>query len=274
MKTKELYLKVIVLTTFLWVSCSKKGGEVPQEILGDETAIEVTQEGYLPKVIALVYNSGDTVEHTFSYNEANQITEIEMFRISASNESHLFTEFKYDEKGLLTAALTENILYGSGFEIFFSYTEDGVMSDTKLVSNATQYETDFTYNGDSNIYGIEGDLGNFPMGWRFDAEGNLVDMLINSTFINLSFLENGKGIFHEVELQPALNIWHGLLFYLASWELYFFNKKDMDHFDTNNFSFSYGNKIRDEDGNLIAFKMTSDTPTPVIINYTVSYDGP
>lgn len=263
MKKKGENILIMVLFALMLGSCSKdKEKPIPQ----------MTKKIVLPSVISLVYSSERTIIYNMAYNKVHQLIAIDIFQKTLDDEVQLGTKILYDEKGSITSIHLENINNGFESTTTFDYDTGGDIVDIVFSIGGDEQSTTFFYDPDNRIYGVDGDLGNFPMGWRFDQEGNLSEMSLSSNFFQLTYSGNEKGLFYQLEPQPALAIWYGLLFYLTSYELYYFHQKDLNRFETNNFLYRYENKVRDEDGNLIAFKMVPDNPMATTINYTISYD--
>lgn len=265
MKRKGESILIMVLATMILVACSKDTeNPIPEIAIGPP----------LPKVISLVYSSGETVAYTLAYNKDQQLMGIDILRKSSDKETHLVAEMIYNEAALVAGACVEDLDGEFEANTTFAYAENGDIVDVALFLSDTQWITSLYHDPDNRIYGINGDLGNFPMGWQFDEGYNLVDMSLTSNLLRLSYSDSEKGVFHQLDPQPALAIWHGLLFYLSSYELYFFHQQDLELLETNNFSLSYEDKVRNQDGELIAFKMVSDVPGELTIDYTIQYENP
>ncbi|MBQ4913853.1 hypothetical protein J8L85_05350 [Maribacter sp. MMG018] len=266
MKKKSKYIIIILLAAILPVACSKDK---------DSPAPEVTSKTLtpMPNIISLVYSYGRTVVYTMDYNDSLQLTTIDMLYKTDDGDNILKMEIRYNETGLITTINIGNESNDSNFATTFDYDPNNDISDIEFMINGDVQPTTYHFDPDNRIYGLDGDLANFPMGWRFDPDSNLTEMVISNNYFQLTSSGNEKGVFHNLDPQPALAIWHGLLFYLAPYELYFFHQKDLDRFEAIDFYYDYGEKVRDGDGNLIAFKMISDDPLVGTISYTVSYEN-
>ncbi|MEO9893629.1 hypothetical protein [Aurantibacter sp.] len=261
---KKLLAKIItmLLATILLVACNK--GK-------DNLTPVVTSKTFVPKVITLVYSYGRTAVYTMDYNDLLQLKTIDILYKTDDGENKLQTKIGYDETGLMTTINIEDANNELNYATTFYYDLNNDISDLEFVIEGVIQETNFQYDPNNRIYAVDGELGNFPMGWRFDEDNNLTEMSVTSNLFMLTSSESEKGVFQHLDLQPALTIWYGLLFYLSPYELYFFNQKDLDRFKATEFYYDYEEKVRDENGNLIAFKMVPDNPLAGTISYTISY---
>lgn len=266
MGKKSSILYAMALLTFALLGCSKVS-EPP--LLLPEKADKKS----VPKLISLVHGE-DTTFYSLTYNEVSQPIGIDILRKSNGDERSLTTEIMYSAIGLITEVLTVNGDEGDTYKTTFTYDENQEIIDIQFFINDMKWITEFYYDAENRIYGLQGDLATFPMGWRFDQEGNPLAMSISSNFFQLTFSENETGVFHNVNTQPALVIWYGMTFVFTNYELYYFHQKDLDVFEANTFLYRYENKIRDDDGNLIAFNMVPDDPMALSIYYTVQYENP
>ena len=264
MKKKIKHILIIMLATIVSVACSKEK---------DSPAPEVTGTTPLPEVISLVYSYGRTVMYTMDYNEDQQLMGIDIAWQYGSEHGQWTVSMEYNEKRSVVNIYLEDVDSGYNYDTSFDYDANGEMSDIVYTADGDVRTTNFIYDPNNRIYGIDGDLGNFPMGWKFDQDNNLTEMVISDNYFQLTSSGNEKGVFHNLDPQPALTIWYGLLFYLSPYELYFFHQKDLDRFEAIDFYYDYGEKVRDGDGNLIAFKMIPDDPLAGTISYTISYKG-
>ncbi|NJB71572.1 hypothetical protein GGR42_002034 [Saonia flava] len=229
-----------------------------------------SEERYFPKLISLQYSSGDKISYDLKYNATGHIQQIEIIRTTDDNITHFMTNIEYNEKVFVTAALTEDISNGVGYEVSYAYDQSNTITDIQFNANGSDISTSINYNPLNYRYTVDGDLANFPMIWNFDSTGQLLQMGISESVLTLELLGTNKGVFHDVTVQPAIHIWYGLLFYLASPELYFFSQNDILSVDTNEFPYIYDNKVRDGDGNLISFK--ASYAGVLTIDYTITYE--
>ena len=58
-------------------------------------------------------------------------------------------------------------------------------------------------------------------------DGQLVKAAIAGNNYTLQFSESDEGVFQYLKPQNALVIWHGLMFYLSPFELFFFSQHDI-----------------------------------------------
>lgn len=262
MKKKLKHFYIAVLTAVLLAACSKDKDSPP---------LETNSKTPLPKVISLVYSYGRTVVYTMDYNDSLQLTTIDISYKTDDGENTLETEIRYNETGSITTINVVDVSNDSNFATTFDYDPNDDISDIEFMINGDVQPTMYHFDPDNRIYGLDGDLGNFPMAWRFDPDNQLTEMVISNNYFKLTSSGNEKGVFQNLAPQPALTIWYGLLFYLSPYELYFLRQRDLDRFESDAFYYDYGEKVWDEDGNLIAFKMIPDDPLAGTISYTVSY---
>lgn len=259
--TKEKYL-FIILIIFIINSCSKNSDD-------HEEALTIEQ-GYFPKTISLVYDENNKADFEFFYTSKNQISKIETTRKSDDELFHLQTDFIYNEKGLIREIQTTNIDNATAYNLKFTYN-DTIISDINWIIDEEEYPITFLSNPEQNIYGVDGELGTLPASWQFDGDNNVTEMYISTTHIVIETSNNDRGIFADVKLQPAIQIWNGLLNSLAPFELYFFNKTDIKNITTGLNTLSYSNKVRDSNGNLITFNIKSGLS--LNIKNTVQYEA-
>ncbi|MDC6366412.1 MULTISPECIES: hypothetical protein [Flavobacteriaceae] len=265
MKTLNTVKSLVYIILFLAiVQCSKNDD-------GSSKAPEMEQ-GFFPKTISLEYNEGQTVQYELSYDSNNNISFIDEQRNSNGDVSRKQSEFHYSPEGQLMQVLTEDVLNGIGYDIFFTYGNNNIITGIVMEINAATHETSVFYNEDQFIYGINGDLANLPTSCRFDSESNLAEMYIGTTHIQLETSENSRGIFAGISLQPALSLWHGLFFFYTPYELYFFNQNDLKAVQIGDYYYQYQNKIRDGEGNLLSFDFKSTGLSGTNIKYTISYE--
>ncbi|RDY59899.1 hypothetical protein [Flagellimonas nanhaiensis] len=247
------------------VQCSKNND-------GGNSTVPEMERGFFPKTISLQHDTGETIEYELSYDLNNNISFIDQQRNSNGDVSHMQSEFHYSPEGQLMQVLTEDVLNGIGYDIFFTYGGNNIITGIDMEINATAHETTVFYNEDQLIYGVNGDLGNLPTSCRFDAENNLTEMYIGINHIQLETSENSRGIFADMALQPALSLWNGLFFFYTPYELYFFNQNDLEAVQIGDYNYQYQNKIRDGEGNLLSFDFRSTGLSGTNIKYAISYE--
>ncbi|MDO6518470.1 hypothetical protein [Zobellia uliginosa] len=265
MKIKNILQTALII--LLFAGCSQDDGNPPPEIANQTP---------LPKVIAVVYSHERSGTYTMSYSDQQQLTAIDIVLNQDSNDIHWTAAVEYDAKGSVTRVLLENVDTMDNaytYDTVFDYGENGDMEDIIFTIGGDVQETAFSHDADNRIYGLDGESSVFPMGWRFDEHDNLTEMSLSTNYLKLTSSTNEKGVFHHLAPKPALTIWYGLLFYLSSYELYYFHQNDLELLEADNFSYSYENQVRNQDGNLIAFKMIPDNPLGDSISYTVSYEN-
>lgn len=249
----------ILILLSIMLSCSKNSDDSDNE--------EIAR----PKTMALSYSSGEDVVYEFSYNSENQIEHIRIERSSDGDINYLESNFNYGINGELIEVLST--FDESELRLSFSY-DNAIITDINFIIDGTESDMDIFYLGDAtNAYSINGDLGNLPTAWNFDSENRLEEYAVSSTNIIPTYSNFNKGIFYDVNLQPAIHIWHGLVFYLAPWELYFFSKSDIESLKIEDDTYSYKNKLWDGDGNLVAFHFGSEIPFGFTIHYTITYEN-
>jgi len=245
----------------LLLSCSKDSGDQP------------TQKAYYPKTLSLSYNSGETVRYQFSYNAENQLTQMEIERNSLDETTLLVSHFNYTETGLLTSIVSENGQSSSQYNFTFGYDSEGTITDIGFMADDADPNLSISYSGpEDNSYLVEGDLANLPTEWSFDPDGQLVKTTIAGNNYTLQFSESNEGVFQYLKPQNALVIWHGLMFYLSPFELFFFSQHDIALVQTEGPNFIFQNKVWDGDGNLISFQIRANIPFGQTINYNVEYE--
>ncbi|WP_273274831.1 hypothetical protein [Maribacter polysiphoniae] len=264
MKKKAKHILITVLAAIFLVACSKD-----EDSPAPEVPIKTLTP--MPKIVSLVYSTGRTIRYTMDYNDSLQLTTIDMSYKTDDGENTLKTEIRYNETGSITTINVVDVKNSLNYVTTFDYDPNNDISDITFMINGDVQPTMYEFDPDNHIYKLDGDLGNFPMGWGFDQDNQLTEMVINDNYFKLTASGNEKGVFHNLDPQPALTIWYGLLFYLSPYELYFFHQKDLDRFEAIDFYYDYGEKVRDGDGNLIAFKMIPDDPLAGTISYTISY---
>lgn len=242
------------------ISCSKNSD--------DSSSIQIA----LPKTMILSYSTGEMIDYKFTYNNNNQITAIVMERQSDGDINKITWNFSYDEND----ALIQAVATGTETDalISYAYGDNNIITDVDLVVDGTNYETDVFYHGEAtNSYAMNGEFPFMPMGWDFDVQNRLETSLIKSVFYTPTYSEVNKGIFSDVNLHPAMYMWHQLALSLAPWELYFFSGSDMEQLHIGDDTFIYKNKLRNANGNLIAFQMAPQVPFGFIIDYTITYEN-
>lgn len=249
------------LMVFVIASCSKNA---TNQIQNKE------ERAFFPKTISLKYSSGENSTYNFSYNAEEQISLIDFQR--NDGDILLISKFLYNVEGQLTKVITENIMDATHYDVSFEYdSTDGTISDIALISSGAEKDLSIFYlGGEVNSYQVDGELGNLPTAWAFDADDNLQEMVIAETNISLENSNTDKGIFYHVNTQPAVHVWHGLLFYLSIYELYHFSKKDINLLRIEDANYTYLNKAWDEDGNLVSFQINN--PPFLMIENTVVYE--
>lgn len=235
------------LTVFVIASCSKNA---TNEIQNKE------EQAFFPKTVSLKYSTGENSTYNFSYNDEEQISLIDFQRNDGAIS--LTSRFIYNVEGQLTEVLTENTVNATHFDVSFEYdSTDGTISDIALIDVGVEKDLSIIYlDGEIGTYGVDGDLENL-ISWSFDADDKLQEMNIGETNISLEDSNTNKGIFYHVNTQPALHVWQGLLFNQSIYELYFFNKKDINLLHIEDDNFTYQNKEWDAYGNLISFQISN-----------------
>ncbi|MBD0777597.1 hypothetical protein HPE56_07315 [Maribacter sp. ANRC-HE7] len=266
MKKKAKHILITVLAAIFLVACSKD-----EDSPAPEVAVKTLTP--MPTIVSLVYSTGRTIRYTMDYNDSLQLTTIDMSYKTDDGENTLETEIRYNETGSITTINVVDVKNSLNYVTTFDYDPNNDISDIAFMINGDVQPTMYEFDPDNHIYKLDGDLGNFPMGWGFDQDNQLTEMVINDNYFKLTASGNEKGVFHNLDPQPALTIWYGLLFYLSHYELYFFHQKDLVRFESVTFFYDYKEKVRDGDGNLIAFKMVPNDPLAGTISYTVSYKG-
>lgn len=260
-------MKFIISSLFLGtalvllLSCSKDSGNEP------------VQKAYYPKVLSLSYGSGEMTHYQFSYNSKNELTQMNIERNSLDETTQIISYFEYTEAGLLSSVLSENGQGSAQYNITFGYNSEGAITDIGFMTEGSDSDLSISHSGpETNRYLVEGDLANLPTEWSFDPDGQLVKAAIAGNNYTLQFSESDEGVFQYLKPQKALVIWHGLMFYLSPFELFFFSHHDISRIQTEDSSYLFQNKIWDGNGNLVSFKVMPNVPFGQIINYNVEYE--
>lgn len=256
---------LIILILFFGFSCSKNSDN------GDTTDTTTLS---LPKTISLVYDTGEYVHHGFVYNSEQQIEQITTERNSGTDVTKVEYDFNYAENGQLNEVLSTNLDDGTELNVVFDYSQQNVLTGLVLLSDGIATELDVFNHGEGlNSYSIHGDLGNLPTDLDFDTENKLTQLTITDINYVPTYSIFDKGIFHDVNLQPAVHVWHGFLFYLLPWELHLFSQIDMESLLIEENNYFYTEKLRDGQGNLTTFKMESQALFGFTIDYTIDYEN-
>lgn len=259
-KTGLLMWSVLVLL----LSCSKDSGH---------DGANDPKMAYFPKNLSLSYSSGQTVHYQFSYNSKNELARMEIERNSLDETTQLSSNFNYTEAGLLSNVLSENGQGSAQYNTSFEYNAEGTITGVGFTTDGTDHNLSISYSGpETNRYLVEGDLANLPTEWSFDSDGQLVKVALAGNNYALQFSEIDEGVFQYLKPQNALVIWHGLMFYLSPFELFFFSRHDIAQIQTEDPNFIFQNKVWDGNGNLVSFQVRPNVPFGDIINYNVEYE--
>ena len=249
----------ILLFTLLSASCSKNDNDIEEQ-------------GNFPSTISLDYIDGQQVIYHLSYNDENQIDQIRIERRSDDDVTRTESNFIYGINGELTEVLST--FDDTDLRVAFTYGTNTIITNVDYIIDGTENEMEIFYLGEeTNAYSIDGALGNLPTAWDFDAENTLQELVVTSTNIVPTYSDFDKGIFNDVNIQPATHIWHGLVFYLAPWELLLFSSKDIESLRIADDTYLYKNKLWDGEGNLVAFQFGSQIALGFTIDYTITYEN-
>ena len=226
----------------------------------------------LPKSILLSYNNGQQVSYAFDYNSKNQIEDLVVERGFDDDITTLESHFNYNEEGELIGVVSN--ASNEVYTVNFSYGDNSVITNVDfLIDGVETHDIDMFYHGViPNSYAANSEWASFPMAWDFDEQNRLTEYLITTINYVPGYSNFDKGIFHDVNLQPANHIWQGLVFYLVPWELYFFSEYDIENLTIEDDTYFYKDKLWDGDGNLIAFQFTPQVPFGFTIHYTITYE--
>ncbi|WP_418497867.1 hypothetical protein [Flagellimonas sp.] len=234
---------------------------------------ESNQKAYFPKTISLAYGSGETVLYQLSYNSKNQLAQMTIERNSLDETTRLISNFDYNDTGKLVNISSEDVQSGSLYNFTFDHGVNGTVTNVGFMIDDVEYDLSTTYNESDEIhYLIEGDLANLPTEWNLDPDGQLIKIAISENNYTLQFSEGDKGVFHYLKPQNALVIWHGLMFYLSPFELFFFSQHDIALIHTGDAGYLFQNKIWDGNGNLVSFQVKPNVLFGLTINYVVEYE--
>lgn len=253
----------ILLLALLIVGCNNDDGE--------NLELTKTELGYFPSTITLAYNDGQEVIYQLSYTKGNQIDQIHITRRSDDDIIYAESSFSYGTNGELTEVLST---FGvTEYSVAFTYDNDTLITKVDFIVDGIENAMDIFYIGEeTNGYLINGALGNLPTAWDFDSENILQEFVVTSTNIVPTYSDFDKGVFKDVNIQPATHIWYGLVFYLSPWELYLFSQKDIKSLRIANDIYLYKNKLWNGEGNLVAFQYSPQIPFGFKIDYTITYE--
>ena len=231
----------------------------------------------LPTALELSYNGGEQeVIYELSYNQENQINQVSIERSSDGDTTQLLANFNYNQNGTLVEVTGTSD--AEQFQMVFSYNQDTIISDIDFNIGGDETNLDVLYDEIQNSYLVTYVNLNLPLSFTFDEQNRLSLIGVQENSITPSYLDFDKGVFHDVNLQPANHIWNGLFFFLAPWELYFLSERDVTRFDIENpsnptESSNYQSKLRDGNGNLIAFQLRFGVFGSLLIDYLITYEN-
>tara|TARA_R110001592_G_scaffold46757_5_gene148755 strand:- start:574 stop:1311 length:738 start_codon:yes stop_codon:yes gene_type:complete len=234
-------------------------------------SLKQSKMGYFPKTIDLEYNTEQTVLYKLFYTTKNLLSQINIERSSDGENTRIVYDFQYNDQGLLKDVQITDETDNIPLKVSFAYDVNGIIDDIDFVSSGTEIETSIFYNSAVNSYTVDGEFGNLPTTWNFDSKNHLKDININGNVFGLDLDEASKGVFYDVPMQPAHHICSGLLFYLFSYELYYFSPSKIVKVITNEKPFLYQNNVRDDNGNLIFFQINYSDEQ--FIGYNISYEN-
>ena len=260
--------KIVLFPIILWLLACSKDSNV------DEGSNLATVS--LPTSLVLAYSSGEEVDYEISYNQENQIQELSIVRSSDGDLNQFQANFSYASNGLLTEV--SGTSGEAPFQMTFSFDENEVISSVAYVSDNEEVNFDISYDETQNNYLVDFVDFDLPLSFDFDTQNRLVDLGVQDNALIPNYSDFEKGVFHDVNLQPAVHIWNGIFFFLAPWELYFLSERDIQSFNRENpaeptVQSRYQNKLRDGMGNLIAFQLSIGSFGTLIIDYTISYEN-
>ena len=260
--------KLLLFPIILWVlACSK---DSTTEKGSNPAAVS------LPTSLVLAFSSGEEVNYQLSYNQENRIQVLSIIRSSDGDINQFQASFNYAANGIL--AEVSGTSGEESFQMTFSFDENDVISDIDYVSGNEEINFDISYDETQNNYLVNFVEFDLPLSFDFDTQNRLSILGIQDNDLTLNYSDFEKGIFHDVNLQPAVHVWNGIFFFLAPWELYFFSERDIQGFNRENpdepsVQSRYQNKLRDGMGNLIAFRLSIGNFGAQFIDYTISYEN-
>lgn len=260
--------KALLLPIVLWLlACSKDNAT-------DEGANAATLS--LPSSLVLTLSSEEEVNYQLSYNQQNQIQTLSIIRSSDGDLNQFQANFSYAANGILSEV--SGTSDEEPFQMTFSFDENDVISDMEYVSGNEEINFDISYDEIQNNYLVNFVEFDLPLSFDFDTQNRLSVLGVQDNDLIPNYSDFEKGIFHDVNLQPALHIWNGVFFFLAPWELYFLSERDIQSFNRENpanptVQSRYQNKLRDGMGNLLAFQLSIGNFGTATINYTISYEN-
>lgn len=259
---KHLLPKSILTSLFLCglLSCSKDKDDGPE-----------TEKGFFPETIVLTTDADHSSTYSLTYDNQNRFSQMDISRSSGEETSLTHCHFSYNSAGLLTQVESKGGENGLNNLMEFHYDDERIISGITYTLD-TPLELSVGYiGGGANSYTVDGELANLPSSWNFDAEDQLEEAYFFGNSVGTVPAATGTGVFYNVPIQPAQQIWQGMLFYIVPHELYFFSTVELDGFKIADDSYKYTAKERDADGNLTAFTITPQIPTPTPIHCEVRY---
>lgn len=259
---------ILLLVLPLSLACTKDSGNDNE---GNLTTIS------LPTTLELSYNEGEQdVLYKLSYNQENQIDQISLERDSDGDLTQLVANFIYDQNGMLIEVT--GVSGEEQFQMVFSYNQNTIINQIDFNFGGEEINLDILYDEIQNSYLIVFIDTDLPLSFAFDEQNRLSLQEIQENSFIPSYSDFDRGVFYDVNLQPALHIWNGLFFFLSPWELYFLSERDITGFEVENSSnptlFSnYLNKLRDGNGNLIAFQLRIGNFGSTQIDYSITYEN-
>jgi hypothetical protein len=206
------------------------------------------------------------------YSDKNQLERIEYERNFDGLANKALVDFTYNQNGQLIEVMTTNSIINKQFHIAFQYYENGTIAYLNATMDGETKDWDLSYSETENQYTLEGELATMPMVWRFAADDQMELLAIAATQNEINHFENEKGAFHDVAMQPAHHIWHGLTFIYIPFELLYFSKTGLN--STKQVgqpgSLLFSNHLRDPKGYPISFKATYHLAFSS--QYTIAYE--
>ena len=220
------------------------------------------QSLFVPSKITIAHVNADrTDELFFSYNTANQIIQIESISTEGNSTSKNMTSFEYNNDGLLSKASTQYVDTGFIIQLDFFYNAENTIVgiDYFHEQNVISEELGVTFDDDKNQYTVDVLSAVFtgPRDFVFDDLGQLYQyqQFGAGDFWTFTYNPDEKGVFADVNTQPALHIWGQLLFPTGS-NRYFFAKKTIINYTRPGEAIEsyYDNQVYDANGNLVDYE--------------------
>ena len=256
---------LLIISSIVVINCSKDNDNAPK--------------GYFPKKIVIDNILGglsNSRELIFIYNHNNLITTINFDYTSGtiSEESFKTIRLEYTQNNDIKEIKTTS-LNNKQTTTTFNHDDFGVITSIHFQGEESNFDMITSYDPQSNMYTIDGDLANFPLEFNFDNK-DVFYSISGSAVIdrNINFDNQETGPFKNLRQQPELIIWSEIstfgsltvnLYYLYPFKIEKVNFQSLNHRIFENFE-------RDSNDNLKSFSSRT-LVAGVETNYTIEYQN-